>query len=393
MSLRRKIFIVPFKKTEVPEKIRDTLCLLSDEEYLGVKGGYAKAVLGQMLINAGKIHNNLALNNNLDSLDLDIVLTFVGTRKNNIDNLSKRVTELTEKLKTVIQLHPEDVEMLSGNLHSNEKTVRKFLESRDLTINEVVLIPKDGNWLLVYTDKCYRDTINSTAMLAANGKGTVRYDYGRLVAGPYGICRLVRFLVEGKVKSIYLPKWWIERNNQEARRLNKENLGVYGLILAERYLKKPSLQSELIKALNALELTDLIDFGIYKREQEVFFKLQRNNKEFNFNHSRTFREIQQHLIEKEEQRKISQSQRKKFREECNHKNTEKFVCRYCPPHGCTIEACGSCTKRVIASSRGSPIPISRLFCNVAYKQGNVYHDKASFFPYFPDRNRNRHKRY
>lgn len=392
MSLRRKMFIVPFKKTDVPEKIRDTLCLLADEEYLGIKGGFAKIILNELLIKKTKIKHNMALNNRANEIDLDLVITFAGARKKNLNKLTERYESLSEKLiSSGACLKPEDVETFRGNLSSDEKALGSFLESRDITINEVVLIPRtDNEWVLAYTSQCYRDTINATAIVGANGKGTVRYDYGRVVAGPYGICRLIRFLAEGKVRSIYLPKWWIERNNVEARRLNKENLGTYGLILTERYMNKRNLQFKLMEILNSLGLTDLVDFGTYKREQEVFFKLQRNNEEFSFNHSRTFREIQQHRIEKEEFRKISQSERKKARENCKH-TMEKLKWSY-RNQEYRIEKCTACNKvSIIPYGFQEPIWLNRLPYNVDFKRANIYHDPEGFFPYPP--RQNFHKRY
>lgn len=395
MSLGRKMFIIPIKIFDVPEQIKSVLYSLSDEEYIAVKGGLAKAVLAQSLISKGKIRRNLALDNTSGKLDLDLVVTFVGTRQKNIDELNEKVTELTEKLKTVIQLKPEDVETFRGNLETDEKTLMRFLETRDMTFNEVVLIPRRDKWVLAYTDKCYRDTINAAAILSANGKGTMRYDYGRMVAGPYGICRMIRFLVEGKVGSIYLPKWWIERNNQEARRLNKENLGVYGMILTERYREEPKLQYTLMSILYRSELTDLKDFGIFRKEQEVFFKLQRNNEEFSFNHSRTFTQIQEHLIEKEEMRKISQSERKKAREKCKHKTMEKLKWSYRNrkyTQEYRIEKCTACSKvSVIPYGLQEPVWLNRLPYNIDLKRANVYHDPSGFFPHSPLQNF--HKRY
>ncbi len=398
MSLRRKIFLISsIQGEDIPEKIRGALHLLSDEEYLGVKGGFAKVVLNELLIKKRKIKHNLALKNRANEMDLDLVITFAGTKKKNLDRLTERYESLSEKLISLgICLKPQDVETFRGNLSSDEKTLGSFLESRDLTINEVILIPRaDKEWVLAYTDKCYRDTINEVGILSANGKGTMRYDYGRMVAGPYGICRLIKFLIEEKVRSIYLPRWWIDRNNAEARRLNKENLGVYGMILTERYREEPKLQYALMSILYRSELTDLKDFGIFRKEQEVFFKLQRNNEEFSFNHSRTFTQIQEHLIEKEEVRKISQSERKKAREKCKHKTMEKLKWSYRNQkytREYMIEKCTACSKvSVIPYGLQEPVWLNRLPYNIDLKRANVYHDPSGFFPHSPLQNF--HKRY
>lgn len=325
--LGRKVYMIEIKTSELPEDKKPVYILLENERFLGIKGGFAKAVLQNILERQGKIPKKEA-DPNIET-DLDLVLTFIGGRRKNTDSLDKRVSELTEKLKDKVALNPADIETIKGNLNDPE-TIQRFLESRDLTINEIVLVPcGDNKWKLHYTDKCYRDTINCTGILSTNGTGTMRIEAGRMIASPYGITRLLRFLIEEKVEGVYLPRWWIVANNAEARRLKKENLGVYGLVLCQRYqqLDRPDLRKRMMRLLKVLGFTDLESFELYMQEQQTFLQLWKGEK-FEFNPNRSFREIQEHLLKKEEIGENSHQEQKMSRESCTH-DTRSFACNDC----------------------------------------------------------------
>ncbi len=385
--LRRKVYTHQIESGEIPEEVREALELLGGESHLGIKGGHAKTVMEEILRQQGKNPKSRSRPSGI-GMDLDIVLTFVGTRKKSIDMLDERVRELTEKLlETGIELNPADVETLKGNL-SSEKILQRFLESRDVTINESILVPKQGEWCLFYTDKCFRDTLNGIGILAANGSGTTRIDAGRKIAGPLGIVRLLRFLIEGKVNRIYLPQWWIDLNNKEAKRMHRESLGGYGPILGRRYRGKPVLEEKMMLYLNKLGLTDIRNFERYMEEQEIFFQFHTGNK-FSFNDKRSFREIQEHFMRKEEERTTSYQERKTARDICSHETVSTFVCGYCP-RKCLIKKCADCTAFEVIPEN-SPIPVSpaELLCSHNFKTASVYWDEQGFFP--RRRNNNAHK--
>lgn len=387
MELRRKTFVVKInqdaiEKMVIPDKIKGVFKLLGEEQYFGVKGGYSKILFGELLRQkrAGKeIFNNRALGGDGVSVDLDIVINYIGSLKNALPKLVERVDDLTEKLQEIgIHLNGADVEPREGNV-ADKKFLRNFLSSRDLTMNEIIAVPiATGDWKLCFTDLCYRDTVNGAGILSPNGKGTLRWDYGRLVPTPSGITRLIRFLTEGKVKSIYLPQWWIERNNQEAERIGKEKLGTYGLILCQRYLNKPSLQTKLMRTLRKLELTDIPNFQDYLREQETFFQLWNKNGTFQFNEKRTFKEVQEHLKDKQKKGKTGLEQRQSQQEHCMHQNIKVIKCNYCGKH-CTIKVCEDCKlMNAFMGKSIKPVKLLNLLCNRNLINGTVYWDKQGF---------------
>lgn len=373
--LERKVYTVELKTSELPEDKKAVYALLENERFLGIKGGFAKAVLQSILERQGKIPKKET--GSKTETDLDLVLTFAGGRRKNIDLLDKRISGLIEKLRDKVALNPADIETIKGNLNDPE-TVQKFLESRDLTINEVVLVPcGDNKWKLHYTDKCYRDTMNRIGVLSTNGTGTMRIEAGRMIASPYGITRLLRFLIEEKVEGIYLPKWWIVANNTEAKRLKKENLGVYGLVLCQRYqqLGRPDLKKRMMRLLKALGFTDLESFELYAQEQKTFFQLWTGEK-FEFDPNRSFREIQEHLLEKEEAGKNSHKEQKTARESCTHRY-KLLWCNDCDKQ-CTIAKCTKCSRFEITQNNFPVLP-NDLLCNRNLMKANISHDRDGFF--------------
>ena len=376
--LRRKVFRHEVEPGEIPGEIREVLELLSDEPYSGVKGGYAKMVLENVLREQGKNPKGRSHPNGTD-LDLDIVLTFVGTRKKSIDMLDKRVDGLIEKLSGIsVKLNPADIETLKGSF-GNEKTIQKFLESRDVTINETILIPSQGKWTLHYTDKCFRDTLDGTGILSVNGSGTTRIAAGRQIAGPYGIVRLLHFLIEKKVDKVYLPQWWIDLNNKEAKIIHKEVLGGYGPILGRRYRGKPALEERMMLYLNKLGLTDIRNFEKYMEEQELFFQFHTGNK-FSFNDERSLKEVQEHLVKKEEEKTISYQERKAARDTCSHETISTFVCGHCP-RKCIIKKCDNCTAfEIVPGNSSVPVLSAELLCSHNFRTASVYWDEEGFFP-------------
>ena len=365
-QLRRKVFMQEIDVSKMSEDVREILEFLGNEMYLGIKGGYAKKVLREFLGQTSKKIHYPEM-----EMDLDIILTFAGTLAKNIDMLDSRVVALKQKLSGTIILSPADVEPVKGNL-GDEKTLKKILESRDLTINEVVLVPDNGKWFLYYTDKCYRDTLQGVGILAANGKRTTRVDCGRTVAAPAGIARLLRFLIEGKVKKIYLPRWWIDFET---------GLGSYGLVLCRRYRGNPFFERRMMAYLKKLGLTNLDtkDFEQYMRVEEIAH-YDRTGEEFLYNDNRSFKEIHKASVKGRKQGEAGRQGRKEERDNCLHKATKVFTCEHCHEN-CTIERCADCTAFEI-TRRGTTRVINPvdLQCNLNFRRATVDWDKSGFFP-------------
>ena len=368
MKLERKIFQKEVSADiieKLPTRIKKTMEILDEEESLAIKGGIARMALHQAL----NIPNRIAGKDK----DVDIVLNYFGTMKKNINPLCERVDELTKKLNSIITLKGENVEPFRGN------DIRKFLETRDFTINEALLVPRNEKWVLYYTHLCHEHLKKSIGYLSANGKGTMRFHAGRLIAGPKGIARLLEFLVEGKVKQIYLPKWWIRVNKSEMKRVNKPDLGAYGIFLCRRY-KNPKLQNKLMRVLKSLGITKLSSFEEYAREQVNSFNFLNRN-EFTIK-SRSFREVLEAL---KKTREKGEEMRKKIREErekCEHK-FEKSICSRCKKE-CEIIKCKRCTKIEITPAGWSrPARLDQLLCNYNFVKG--YLNPFFLFPPRPRR--------
>lgn len=349
------------------------------QENVGIMGGFAKILLGEALKSQGKIKENLALGYKSE-VDLDLVMPFSGSRRKNIDAMVEKIRDLQKRASAIgVNLDEEDVKLFKGNFQDT-RSLRTFLENFDLTMNELIFIP--NQLTLFLTDKCLRDIINGVGILSANHPGTLRRDCGMMIASPRGMARLIRFLVEGKVKSIYLPRWWIESNKEEAERLGKGILGSYGLILVERYKENEFLQVKFVKILNALSITNLKKFEIFKKEQLLLFEAGRDEK-FEIK-KRTFKEIQEEMLKKEELKEIKKRGEKGKREECSHEEKKVFTCYHCS-WGCNIEKCLNCDRTQI-TPRGSlkPFPLDEIFCNKNFIKADVYWDKDGFFPNFPE---------
>jgi len=375
-SLERKIHTlkIPFSKG-LTGIVREVLEILAKED-LTIKGGFAKIILGEILKSEGKIKKNLALGYE-GKTDLDLLITISGSIKENIDRIAEKMWKLKEKFFNLgVNLDEKDVEVIEGNL-KDIKFIKQFLESRDLTINEVIFIPKFET--LFFTDKCLRDTVNAVGILAANKPETLWRDYGRIIASPYGMVRLIKFLTEKKVNFIYLPNWWVLSNKQEAEKMRRGIFGAYGLILMERYKDNESLQFHFMKILNSLLITNLKKFETFKKEQEIFFETSRGE-EFLLE-KKSFKEILEEKLLKEK-RKENENELKK-KEACPHKNKIKFICEHCYWR-CAITRCKDCGwLEIIPKEKLSSCPTDELFCNKNFIKADVYWDKNGFFPNFP----------
>jgi hypothetical protein len=244
-----------------------------------------------------------------------------------------------------------------------------------LTINEVIFIPKLQT--LFFTDKCLRDTINAVGILTAYNPKTLRRDCGRIIASSWGMARLIRFLTERKVKSIYLPNWWVVSNKEEAEKRGQGVLGTYSLILIERYKDNESFQWRLMKILKGLSITNLKKFDTFKKEQEMRFEALRGKK-FILK-KRSFKQVQEELILEEEKRKKMEMEMEKKKKSCSHGKKIKFICHHCPWH-CAIIKCINCGEvEIIPKGKSTPFPLDDLFCNKNFIKADVYWDKNGFF--------------
>lgn len=382
LSLNRKIYTlkVPFLKS-LDGTVREVFEVLK-EENMAIKGGFAKIILGEILKSEGKIKENLAFGYE-GKTDLDLLFAAPDFKKEKINEIAKKVNNLKEKfLKLGVNLDEKDVEIMKGDL-KDINFIKTFLESRDLTINELIFIPRIET--LFFTDKCLRDTINAVGILAANKPGTIWRDCGRLMASPYGMVRLIKFLTEKKVNFIYLPNWWVLSNKREAEKMKRGIFGAYGLFLIEKYKKNEVLKFRFMKILRDLSITKLKKIETFEEEQKLLFEVSRK-KEF-IPEEKSFQEIHETKLKDEEERKKKEIELKKRQEFCSHGMKAKFICDHCH-WNCAIIKCRKCGfVEIIPKGKKIPWPIDELFCNENFIEADVYWDKNGFFPTFPSLNK------
>lgn len=385
----RKIFKAVIDINELPEPIGKVLKILSDEKQLVVKGGFAKAIFEWCLLRNGEKPRTNALRSLLNNnTDLDIVFIFFD--KEDRDMLTEKFDAVQAKLAAGgVELLGSDVEIIRNKRHLNDDGfAEKIFSTRDLTINEVVVISshEKDKWTLYCTDVCYRDTLNGVGVLSGNTKSTVWYSAGRMVPTNHGLFRLLKFLIDGKVKKIYLPQWWVDINISEAQRQGHNNLGAYGLLLAQKYADKPELAQKMMSYFNSLRIEESSDFKEYMHDQENSFQ-NSSNMSFDFNPDRPFKDVLQHYRDKEDKRVQKQHARRINREECDH-YMEMIECDKCKMN-CKIEECIKC-KLIKTTPSGWDKPIDdfkRLLCNYNWKYAKVYWDKEGFFPREPKQDR------
>lgn len=389
-NTQRKNSPPPFYQTEVgretlgklPEAVQDSLSALVTESNLAVKGGVARLVLLQHLIGQRKEINPFRLQTEQKVKDLDMIIFHRNSLPKERSNLAQRVVELKNSLAGIpIPVQNRDFEVMKGN----PKNIKKILNSRDLTINQVALVPDitKETWHLSYTKNCWRDILRGIGMLTPNGVKLIRYDWGRMLPSNYGFLRLLRFWVEGKVEQIYLPDWWLSTHFKEIDRLHQEGkvplgfyLGRYSLILVNQYANADwQIKERWMRVLTALSFTDLYDFNKFAQEQNIL--LQIRDQTFNFEEERPFGQIMDNIIQEKRQREKAGQERKVKRQQCNHQ-FETLICDGCQ-HGCRIQRC-ECWQII------NPVAPRDLPCNWIFKTSNWSKDIASLrrFPKKPN---------
>jgi len=330
---------------------RKILKCLEGEKNVAVKGGLARLPMLAFLIDQGKRIPRSRWEAEVKLKDIDLVVAHLQRLTVSKDYLIGREIELRNKLRGItsksnVTFEPQGIEPVQGTFEGDYenkvKTIRKILGSRDLTINEIILLFEDGCWVAYYTRSCYRDLINGVGMLTTRDRGTVLSNAGRLIPTNYGFLRLFRFLVEGKVERIWLPEWMIEAHLQEIRRLQGKgevpmgaNLGRYSLVISLKYKNANSeTKRRWIQLLNKLGFTDSTSF-------ERFIQVQQSKySTFEFRENITFSQIIDQTLERRRKKNDLQHQRKEAKKSCQHK-VLIINCQGCPEE-CQIKRCEKC---------------------------------------------------
>jgi len=361
----------------LPEHLKLVLEKLKKERCLVLKGGIARLSLLETLRARGKSIKADRLARERGVKDLDIILVHFGTLPKSKDWLLEKEKEIREKLdEKRIVLMGEDIEPIRGTVHEDgkitEETIEKILETRDLTINEVILVPEEGAWYIYYTQRCWRDLILGIGIINARDPKLTRRDCGRIILSSRAIYRLLKFLVEGKIEKIYFPEWQrIAHLVEMLRRQTKgelpqgANLGRYSLIIVHKYKDSDvQIKGRWMRVLTGFGFTEIWDFDKFAAEQKIFDSLKSNG-DFQFESDLSFAQIIDRLISERAQREEARHQRKVERNECVHQ-FENIPCQGCSVQ-CLFQKCQKCTKYRMVKPTLQTLPCNRIFLSANWR--------------------------
>jgi len=373
-NVLRKIIEIDFSdkiKALFPDFASKSLDVLESENDIVIKGGLTRLCLIGELMLQRKFDDKKRLAVEHYIKDLDIIMLHKNSLSKDRDRMIARFSELQNLLKKEgIDLHGEDVEPLKGDLR-DKSTFLHILATRDFTINEVILARADNKWKLFFTPQCWRDIAQGIGFL--NPKpGMIRYDWGRILPSNLGWARLLKFLAEMKVNSVYIPAWWAQVHLQEAERQIGQGflpkggiMGLYAPLMIEKYaVNNSAVQRRLMKILNSLGFADIRDPGEYLEYQKSIFAEQ--GKEFSLKVF-SFIDGLDHEIERANQREEGRKNRNAQRKICEHewKNLE---CHGCPSN-CLLKSCAKCNH----------VATTDLPCNTRMKNADWPADRASLW--------------
>ncbi len=327
-----------------PPFVEYALDSLAPEQEMVIKGGLARLCCIEALAFANDgfpDQERQAIERRIN--DVDIIIFHKGTLPKSKDFLVEKFLRIRQNLDAQgIELKSEDAEPVKGEI--GEYALRKILCDADLTINESILAPSGGRWVLWTTKECLRDLREGVGFLNAK-PAHFRYERGRFMPSNLGWMRLVKFLAEGKISSIYMPRWWREahfasmKQKMEAGDLPwGASLGLYSLSLMEKKAGgKPELQSNIMKILNALRFTDIINPDEYIAKQKEGFAAKGQLFELK---KFAFEEIIDRAVEKKSQVFDRRHDRNVIKNSCEH-FWEQYVCDGCARH-CALKLCTQC---------------------------------------------------
>jgi len=369
MEIVRDVLVDPMDSivNNLPESVKLTLKALEGRKIALVKGGTARLALLALLKSKGEFKDEVRYGIESRVNDLDICLLRTGTWEKQAATLKEAGMALQRDLAAFdVRLEPKDTEFVSAGSF-NADAIKKILCSRDLTINEVVLVYRDGRWCVHYTPECREDLINGVGFLNPRA-GLVWYTCGKAIPSPLGIARLIKYLVAGKINRIVFPEYYRELYLEEiARRVEGKDLplgvyklpeggslGLYSLVLMKLYCQGNEKQRRAMLVLKGLGLTDLDDPAAYIREQELLFQL----------HQETIFELNDmdwdQVIAKQKKRNEMVNDGRKACKDARAACQHEMVPQVCPGcgHRCNIQKCTKCTQVIFRA----PLPcVAALF--------------------------------
>ena len=340
----RSTVLDPRIQAQLPEFAQVALDALREEPDIAIKGGLARLCLIETLATK-KMWSDVARSKIETGIkDLDLVFLYHHTIGKDKDYLLSRFDKMENYLATKrILLKGEDVRPIKGGI--DEPTIKKILTTTaDLTINECLVANIGGKWMIFYTPQCERDLIEGVGFLDPQD-GHIRYSAGRVLPSNLGWARMIKFLVQEKIRQLYIPAWWPaehlrETERQSAAFYNSKGLaiGLYGLSLMEKYGGENLLfQQRAVKILAALGFSPTRDPNEFVEQQKQNLKEQ--GKTFALKEL-SFGESLENTIYKQRARETKRHNRNVGKEQCEHM-WEEWACDGCSPH-CTLRSCALC---------------------------------------------------
>lgn len=358
-------------QAQLPEFARAALNALGQEPDIVIKGGLARLCFIEALVAKKLWRDEERRQIERKIKDLDLVFLYRHTIGKDKDYLLQRFDKMEQYLAGFgITLKGEDVRPMKGGI--DEQTIRKIVSTTaDLTINECLLAPINGQWTIFYTPQCERDLIQGIGFLDPQD-GHIRYSWGRVLPSPLGWVRMIKFLCQGKIRQIYIPPWWVNDHLREAERMSNEVydssgliLGLYGLSLMEKYGKDNyPFQQRAAKVLNALGFSPT-------RDPQEFIEMQKENlvaqgKEFSLSEL-SFGQALENTIYKQHVRERQRFNRNQNKKMCEHQ-WQEWQCDGCAPR-CMLHSCLQCK-----ASGTNELP-----CNKRVEFANWPEDKDSLW--------------
>ncbi|MFH1657381.1 MAG: hypothetical protein ABH919_02840, partial [bacterium] len=325
----KNVFSVRAPVDSLPEPIRKLLYLLGGEEEqkIALTGGMARFVLLKSLANQGKFINPAWLNEAAKLTDVDIKIGHYDSLPRSREEVIQRAAAIEERLKVVLAENVLKLDFDTMNFSgrdgiASERTISTLLGNMDVTVDEVVLMPRNGVWYLYYTPRCWKHTLEGVGILTA--KNVRREKNGITVPNSLALYRLARIFAAGKVAKAVIPKYLLDLYSENVNRLQKQrklskgaNLGHYSLALVQSVKDNAPAQRRLMQFLSSLEMTKETNFEVWASAQEVLGRFGCNGRLFNFRNIPFAEKVERKIafIRKKEDQ---QMKKKKIRDTCNH---------------------------------------------------------------------------
>jgi hypothetical protein len=367
-----------------PPLFQKLLHIFSHQERVVLHGGVARFLFLLSLQSKGEIIPPQKIEQEEHIKDIDLVMLHERSLEKEKPNLLARLSmlqDLCSNLEVIIgadnvltkRIPPK---FLDKSIVSPEIII-PLVQNNDITVNQVVAVPEETSWRIFYTNHCLRDTLLSVGMPYPQERN-VQEVFGHLILAPYGIFRLLKFLVEGKVEKIWLPSWMISLHKQQCEKSWKEGtlpegsyLGRYSLILGHKYAQADSnVQERWIKTLSFFGLTKERSFSDFIKKEtalfDVFDASVEGREKFQFS-ERTFSDVIDTTVRRQKARSFKNIKILEQRQQCSHTyRVHKVPCMF----HCTIKQCDACQR--VLFQRGREIP-----CNLLVKQSAWKRDVAS----------------